>query len=77
MDDRGLVASCAFVTSLSLAACQGGTVAVAYGDHVQTFALNSSNGQLQSEAGIDFGQQVSALAILELPSDTTQVWVWA
>ena len=75
MDDQGLVASHAFATTLSLAACWDSIVAVAHGAQVQSFQLKSPNGQLLPVASFDFSQQVSALAIVQLPSNTGQVRV--
>lgn len=67
------MASHTFHSSLSLAACWNSSIAVATGACAQIVQLDSSSGMLQAETSFDFGQQISALAIVKLPCATGKV----
>lgn len=75
LGEGGLAACQTFASTLSLAACWGLSIAVATGSCVQTVQLDSSTGHLQPGSTFVFGQQISALAVVELPSKANEVRV--
>ena len=72
-NQTGLVASWTPSSSLSMAASCGSLVAVAHGNRVSLLSIDRSDGQPLPQQTAQFDQQVSALALLDVPEGMKQV----
>ena len=72
-NQTGLMASWSPSSSLSMAASCGSLVAVAHGNRVSLLSIDPSDGQPLPQQTAQFDQQVSALALLDVPEGMKQV----
>ena len=73
LNDTGLVAAWASPSSLSLAASCGSVLATAQGNSVTLINVHPATGRPAVTQTLRFSQQLSALALLELPSTLGEV----